>query len=68
MPAIAKVGKTTRIEQKALRREQKQVLKKAWSSSSDDFEEEIEEDLDLPLAFCRYTIQDRKILLQKPKR
>ena len=36
---------------------------------SDDSEEEaIEDQLNLPNAFKRYTIQDRTILLHKPKR
>ena len=37
-------------------------------SNDSDKEEITEEQVDVPSAFKRYTIQDRTILLQKPKR
>ena len=53
--AQVEVGKPTRIERKALREEQKQIVRDF--SLSDDFEEEVTEDqLELPNAFKRYTI------------
>ena len=68
IPALTEVGKITTVEQKALHQEQKQTLKKFEASSSDDSDEETKEELDLPSAFKSYTIQDRKIILQKPRR
>ena len=68
-PSLVKIGKpATKAERKAHWDEEKRVVKA--HSSSDDFDEEeiIEDQLDLPSAFKRYTIQDRTILLQKPKR
>ena len=62
IPAIVEVGKPTKAERKALWEEQKRIVR-AYSLS-DDSEEEISEDqLNLPSAFKRYTIQDRTILL-----
>ena len=67
-PSLMEVGKpATKVERKAHRDEQKRLVK-AHSSSDDSHEEEIVEDqVDVPSAFKRYTIQDRTILLQKPK-
>ena len=67
IPALTEVEKVTRVEQKALRQEQKQTLKKLEVSSSEDSDEETEGELDLPSAFKSYTIQDRNIILQKQK-
>ena len=66
--SLVEVGKpATKVERKAHRDEQKRLVK-AHSSSDDSDEEEIAEDqMDVPSAFKRYTIQDRTILLQKPK-
>ena len=64
IPALTEVGKTTRVEQKSLRREQKQTLKRFEVSSSEDSDEETKGELDLPSAFKSYTIQDQKIILQ----
>ena len=67
-PSLVEVGKpATRTERKAHREEQKRVIK-AHSSSDDSDKEEVAKDhIDMPSAFKRYTIQDRTILLQKPK-
>ena len=67
LSAVQEVGKVTKVERKALHQEQKQVLKKFDTSSCEYFEEETEEELDIPSTFKSYTIQDRKIILQKPK-
>ena len=58
----------TKIEQKALIQECKQVLKETWSTASDDSDDKTIEELDLPSTFRRYTIEDRKIKLQRPRR
>ena len=53
LPALVEVAKPTKSEQKALREEQKQIVK-AYSSS-DDLEEEVEEkQLNLPNAFKKF--------------
>ena len=57
----------TKVERKALLQEQKQTLKAAWSSSSDDFEIE-DGAARVPSNFKKFTIQDRKIVLQQPIR
>ena len=67
IPPLVKVGKPTKTKRKALREEQKQIIK-AYSSSDDSKEEVTKDQLDLPSAFKKYTIQDRTILLEKPKR
>ena len=68
-PLLVKAGKpATKAERKAHREEQKRIVK-AYSSSDDSDKEEVAEDqIDVPSAFKRYAIQDRTILLQKPKR
>ena len=53
----------TNVECKALIQECKRTLKAGWSSMSDDSEEE-EDSSNLPSNFKKYTIQDRKIILQ----
>ena len=63
---MEEIAKPTKVEQKAHREEQKWVLK-AYSSSDDSEEEIGEEQLNIPNAFKRYTIQDRKILQRDPK-
>ena len=53
----------TKVERKA----RKQTLKAAWSSSSDDYEIE-DGAAHVPSNFKKFTIQDRKIVLQQPIR
>ena len=67
-PSLDEVGKpATKAERKASWEEQKRIVR-AHSSSDDSDEEEVAEDhIDMPSAFKRFTIQDRTILLQKPK-
>lgn len=55
----------TKVERKALVQEQKKVLKAAWSSTSDDSEGD-KGSASFPSNFMKYTIQDRKIVLQQP--
>ena len=65
---LVEVGKhATKIERKAHWEEQKRVVKAHSSSNDSDKEEIIEDQVDVPSAFKRYTIKDRTILLQKPK-
>ena len=68
-PSLDKVGKpATKAERKANWEEQNRVVR-AHSSRNDSDEEEVAEDhIDMPSAFKRFTIQDRTILLHKPKR
>ena len=47
--------------------ERKRTLKAAWSSMSDDSEEG-EDTTNVPSNFKKFTIQDRKIILQQPMR
>ena len=67
-PLLVEAGKlATKAERKAHREEQKRRVK-ACSSSNDSDEKEVGEDhIDVHNTFKRYTIQDRTILLQKPK-
>ena len=65
---VSKMGRTTKVEQKALIQEQKQMLKRAWSSTNDESDKEANDEQDLPSNFKTYTIEDRKIKLLKPKR
>ena len=44
------------------------MLKKAWSSTDDESDKEANDEQDLPSNFKKYTIEDRKIKLLKPKR
>ena len=60
------VGKMTKVERKALSEERKRVLKTAWSTASDDSDEETNDMM--PESLKKFTIQDRKIILQKPIR
>ena len=55
IPALVKVSKPTKIGRKALREEQKQIVR-AYSLSDDYEEEVIKNYLDLSSAFKRYTI------------
>ena len=57
----------TKVERKALVQERKRVLKAAWTSSSDNSESE-EDAVSVPPNFKKFTIEDRKIILQKPIR
>ena len=57
------VGKMTKVERKALLEERKRVLKTAWSTASDDSDEETNDMM--PESLKKFTIQDRKIILQK---
>ena len=60
--ALVEVAKPTKTERKALKEEQKCIVK-AYSLSDDSKEEVAKEQLDLANAFKKYTIQDRTILL-----
>ena len=66
-PAVVEVGKLTKTETKALREVQRWVVR-TYSLSDNSKEEVAQDQLNLPSAFKRYTIQDRTILRQKPKR
>ena len=57
----------TKVERKALLEERKRMLKTAWSSASDDSSEE-EGNTVMPEGLKKYTIEDRKVILQKPVR
>ena len=57
----------TKVERKALYNECKRTLKTAWSTASDDSSEE-ETHIDMPDGLKKYTIEDRKVILQKPMR
>ena len=56
----------TKVERKALLEERKRMLKTAWSSASDDSNEEA--NTNMPDGLKKFTIEDRKIILQKPVR
>ena len=56
----------TKVERKALLEERKRVLKTAWSIASDDSDEETNDMM--PESLKKFTIQDQKIILQKPVR
>lgn len=58
IPALQEIAKPTKVERKAHLEEQKRVLK-AYSSSEDSEEEVDEEQLNIPNAFKKYTIQER---------
>ena len=60
-------GSISKTERKALWQERKRTLKAAWSSMSDDSEEG-EDTTNVPSNFKKFTIQDRKIILQQPMR
>ena len=64
---ILVVSGMTKVEQKALLEERKHMLKTAWSTTSDD-SSEIEESIDMLDGLKKYTIADRKVILQKPMR
>ena len=44
------------------------MLKRAWLSTDDESDKEVNDEQDLPSNFKTYTIEDRKIKLLKPKR
>ena len=44
------------------------MLKRTWSSTNDESDKEENDEQDLPSNFKKYTIEDRKIKLLKPKR
>ena len=54
----------TKFEQKALYNECKRTLKATWSTANDDSSEG-EAHIDMPKGLKRYTIKDRKVILQK---
>ena len=54
-PVAVEVGEPTKIKIKALKEEQRRLVK-AYSSSNDSEEEVTEDQLNLPSAFKRYTI------------
>ena len=56
----------TKVERKALLEERKRVLKTAWSTASDNSDEETNGIM--PESLKKFTIQDQKIILQKPVR
>ena len=58
--------KPTKFELKSFYEYCKHTLNKTWQSMSDKSSEE--EEVDVPSTFKSYTIQDRKIMLQQPKR
>ena len=66
IPALVKVGKPTKMERKALREEQKWIVK-AYSSSDDSKEEVTKDQLYLPSAFKKYTIHGRTVLFKNLK-
>ena len=57
----------TKVEQKALLEERKHMLKTTWSTTSDDSSEN-KESIDMPDGLKKYTIANRKVILQKPMR
>ena len=61
-----KKTKPTKLERKAFYEDCKRTLNKTWQSISDESSET--DEVDVPSNFKSYTIQDRKIMLQQPKR
>ena len=61
-----KKTKPTKLERKAFYDDCKRALNKTWQSMSDESSDA--EEVDVPSNFKSYTIQDRKIMLQQPKR
>ena len=43
------------------------MLKRTWSSTDEESDKEANDEQDLPSNFKKYTIEDRKIKLLKPK-
>ena len=62
----SKLMSLSKVERKAHIQERKRLLKAAWSSLSESSEQE--DAMEVPKNFCPYTIQDRSIVLQSPKR
>ena len=63
--ATSVVSGMTKVERKALLEERKCMLKTAWSTTSDDSSEN-EELIDMSYGLKKYTIADRKVILQNP--
>ena len=59
-------SKPSKLERKEVCKKYKQVLRQVWEDLSDSVEEM--ENQEVPDNFKRYTIQDRRIVLEKPKR
>ena len=64
-PSVANA--MTKVERKALYNECKRTLKTTWSIANDDSSEG-EGNIDMPEGLKKYTIEDRKVILQKPVR
>ena len=62
----SKAMSLSKTKRKAQIQERKCLLKVAWSSLSETFEQE--DAIEVPEIFCSYTIQDRSIILQSPRR
>ena len=58
--------KPTKLECKAFYEDCKRTLNNTWQSTSDESSDA--DEVDVPSNFKSYTIQDRKIMLQQPKR
>ena len=70
VPSMKSKASTTmslsKVERKAHIQERKRLLKATWSSLSESSEQE--DAMEVPENFRSYTIQDRSIILQSPKR
>ena len=58
----------TKLERKHYYSKCKQILKRTWDSISETQSEEEGEGINVPSSFKTYTIQDRRIVTQSPKR
>lgn len=61
-------AKMTKAERKLLRQERKKMLKEAWSTGSDESTHKDEDDASIPSKFKQFTVQDRLVVSQRPKR
>ena len=59
--------KLTKTERRARYNELKRELKQVWSTEMES-EGENQDNMSVPSHFKRYTIQDRKVIVQQPKR
>ena len=59
-------SKTSKLERKENYKQYKRILRQTWEEHSDSAEER--EHQEVPDNFKRYTIQDRTVVLEKPKR
>ena len=59
--------KLTKTERKAKYNELKRELKQIWSTKMES-EDENQENMSVPSHFKRYTIEDRKVIVQQPRR